>query len=132
MHLGDKNPLAQIFQGMKMESLLKYFTVHLQKPAHAEATLTPTQNRQHTSSKGTKGFLLGCQDMFSSCLLFSWHKKVLQGKSEFSCHFLCFSLLYVWKDNILGGHCGQSIPISKPQSKLEIYRLLTINLIQLI
>lgn len=40
MRLGDNNPLAQIFQVMKMQSLLKYFIVHLQRRTHAEATLT--------------------------------------------------------------------------------------------
>lgn len=29
MHLQDNNPLTQIFQLMKKQSLLKYFTVHL-------------------------------------------------------------------------------------------------------
>lgn len=49
MQLGDNNPLAQIFQVMKMQSLLKYFTVDLQRPAHAEATLTSDTKKGHTS-----------------------------------------------------------------------------------
>lgn len=52
MQLGDNNPLAQIFQVMKMQSLLKYFTVDLQRPAHAEATLTSdTKKATHHFSK---------------------------------------------------------------------------------
>lgn len=131
MHLWDNNSLAQIFQGMKMQSLLKYFTVHLQRQlAHAEATLTSDTKQAAHQFKRHWRFFVGLSDMFSSCLLLSCYKKVLQGKSGFSCHFVCF--LYLWKNNILGVFYGQSIPISKPQSKLEIYRLLTTNLIQLI
>lgn len=52
MHLEDYNPLAQIFQAMKMQSLLKYFTVHLQRPVHAEAALTSdTKQAAHQFSR---------------------------------------------------------------------------------
>lgn len=52
MQLGDNNPLAQIFQVMKMQSLLKYFTVDLQRPARVEATLTSdTKQATHHFSR---------------------------------------------------------------------------------
>lgn len=129
MRLGDNKPLAQIFQVMKMQSLLKYFTVHLQRPTHAEATLTSdTKQAAHQFSRHWRLFV-GLSDMFSGCLLFSWYKKVLQGRSEFSCNFV-FGIF------VEGQHSRGVLwtihPISKPRSKPEINRLLIINLIQLI
>lgn len=56
MHLGDNNPLAQIFQVMKMQSLLKYFTVHLQRPTHAEATLTSDKTGRTPAQQALKAF----------------------------------------------------------------------------